>query len=169
MAEKPAGRNGLCQGRVSCAAKRSESLDTSRFPAILLRCGSLIGQTCTQNVYNELQLFLHYPSKGGGELRSGRIRNIFDIFFLPQVPFIDRGQNFARIYGTTTLKRLAVACRQCSVPLESLNVPKSTSRRFRHFKHLLRNLFEVKKKDSLKESNKCVLYGFYTNNVLVRP
>jgi hypothetical protein len=31
-------------------------------------------------------------------------------------------------------------------------------------------LFEVKKKkDSLKGSNKCVLYGFYTNNVLVRP
>ncbi len=35
---------------------------------------------------------------------------------------------------------------------------------------LLRGYFEVKeKKDSLKASNKCVLYGFYTNNVLVRP
>ncbi len=101
---------------------------------------------------------------------SDSVRNIFDIFFLPQVPFIDRGQNFARIYGTTSLKRRAVECRQCSVPVDSLNVPKSTSRRFRHFKHLLRSLFEVeKKKDSLRESNKCVLYGFYTNNVLVRP
>jgi hypothetical protein len=55
------------------------------------------------------------------------------------------------------------------VSVDSLNVPKSTSRRFRHFKHLLRSLLEVKKKnDSLKESNKRVLYGFYTNNVLVR-
>jgi len=35
---------------------------------------------------------------------------------------------------------------------------------------LLRGFLEVKKKkDSLKGSNKCVLYGFYTNNVLVRP
>lgn len=40
-----------------------------------------------------------------------------------------------------------------SVPLDSLNVPKSTSRRFRHFKHLLRSLFEVKKKkDYCKEA-----------------
>ena len=55
------------------------------------------------------------------------------------------------------------------VSVDFLNVPKSTSRRFRHFKHLLRSLLEVKKKkDSLKESNKRVFYGFYTNNVLVR-
>ena len=61
-------------------------------------------------------------------------------------------------------------CGHCDVPLDSLNVPKSTSRRFRHFKQLLRSSFEVKKKkDSMKGSNKCVLYGFYTNNVLVRP
>jgi hypothetical protein len=54
-----------------------------------------------------------------------------------------------------------------SAPADSLNVPKSTSR---YFKHLLRSLFEVKKKkDSLKGSNECVLYGFYTNNVLVGP
>ena len=58
----------------------------------------------------------------------------------------------------------------CDVPVDSPNVPKSTSRRFRHFKQLLRSSFEVKKKkDSMKGSNKCVLYGFYTNNVLVRP
>ena len=102
--------------------------------------------------------------------RSGRVRNIFDTFFLLQVPFIDRGENLARIDGTTSLKRRAVECRHCSVPVDSLNVPKSTSRRFRHFKQLLRSSFEVKKKkDSLKGSNKCVLYGFYTNNVLVRP
>ena len=122
------------------------SLDTGRAPAMLLRSGN-----------RSLGLYAF-------------VRNIFDIFVLPQVPFIDRGQNFARIYGTTSLKRRAVACGHCSVPVDSLNVPKSTSRRFRHFKHLLRSLFEVKKKkDSLKESNKCVLYGFYTNNVLVRP
>ena len=49
-------------------------------------------------------------------------------------------------------------------PVDSLNVPQSTSRRFRHFKHFLRSCFEVdKKKDSLRESNKCVLDGFYTN------
>jgi hypothetical protein len=67
------------------------------------------------------------------------------------------------------LERWAVECSHCHVPLDSPNVPKSTSRRFRHFKQLLRSLFEVKKKkDSLKGSNKCVLYGFYTNNVLVR-
>jgi hypothetical protein len=30
---------GLCQGRVFCAAKRSESLDTSRTPAMLLGVG----------------------------------------------------------------------------------------------------------------------------------
>lgn len=40
-----------------------------------------------------------------------------------------------------------------SVPVDSLNVPKSTSRRFRHFKQLLRSLFEVKKKkDYCKEA-----------------
>jgi hypothetical protein len=60
--------------------------------------------------------------------------------------------------------------RHCDVPVDSPNVPKSTFRRFRHFKQLLRSLFEVKKKkDSMKGSNKCVLYGFYTNNILVRP
>ena len=32
-----AGKKGSCQGRVRCAAKRSESLDASRFPAMLLR------------------------------------------------------------------------------------------------------------------------------------
>ena len=63
-----------------------------------------------------------------------------------------------------------VACGHCSVPLDSPNVPQSTSGRFRHFKQLLRSFFEVKKKkDSLQGSNKCVSYGFYTNNVLVRP
>jgi hypothetical protein len=37
--------------------------------------------------------------------------------------------------------------------VDSLNVPKSTSRRFRHFKQLLRSLFEVKKKkDYCKEA-----------------
>ncbi len=72
-----------------------------------------------------------------------------------------------RINGTVSLERRAVERVHCAVPVDSLNVPKSTSR---HFKHLLRSLFEVdKKKDSLKASNKCVLYGFYTNNVLVRP
>jgi hypothetical protein len=39
MAEKWAGGEGLCQGRVFCAAKRSESLDTSRTPAMLLGVG----------------------------------------------------------------------------------------------------------------------------------
>ena len=75
-----------------------------------------------------------------------------------------------RINGTVSLERRAVERVHCAVPVDSLNVPRSTSRRFRHFKHLLRSLFEVdKKKDSLKASNKCVLYGFYKNNVLVRP
>ena len=69
-----------------------------------------------------------------------------------------------------SLRMRAVERGHRSVPVDSLNVPKSTCRRFRHFKHFLRSLFEVKKKkDSLKGSNKCVLYGFYTNNVLVRP
>ena len=141
-----AGGKGLCQGRALCAAKRSESLDTSRAPAMLLRSGNR-------------PLGLYAP-----------VRNIFDIFLLPQVPFIDRGQNFARIYGTTSLKRGAVECGDRSVPVGSLNVPKSTSGHFRRFKQLLRSFFEVeKKKDSLQGSNKCVLYGFYTNNVLVRP
>jgi hypothetical protein len=63
-----------------------------------------------------------------------------------------------------------VECGHRSLPVDSLDVLKSTSRRFRHFKHLLRGLFEVKKKkDSMRGSNKCVVYGFYTNNVLVRP
>jgi hypothetical protein len=75
-----------------------------------------------------------------------------------------------RINGTVSLERRAVERVHCAVPVDSLNVPKSTSRRLRQFKHLLRSLFEVKKKkDSLKGSNKCGLYGFYTNNVLVRP
>ena len=80
------------------------------------------------------------------------------------------GKISRRISGTVSLRRRAVECVHCFVPVDSLNVPKSTSRRSRHFKHRLRSLFEVdKKKDSLRESNKCVLYGFYTNNVLVRP
>src|ERR1700691_653015 len=74
------------------------------------------------------------------------------------------------INGTVSLRRRALERVHCFVPLDSPNVPKSTFRRFRHFKQLLRSLLEVKKKkDSLRGSNKCVLYGFYTNNVLVRP
>ena len=97
------------------------------------------------------------------------VRNIFDIFLLPQVPSIHRGRNLARIHETASLRRPVVARGHCSVPLDSPNVPKSTSRHFRHFKQLLRSFFEVKKKkDSLKGSNKCVVCGFYTNNVLVR-
>lgn len=97
--------------------------------------------------------------------------NIFDMFFLPQVPFISRKGNLAPINEPGSLRGRAVECMaNRSVPVDSLNVPKSTSRRFRHFKHLLRSCFEIeKKKDSLKASNKCVLCGFYTNNVLVRP
>jgi hypothetical protein len=77
--------------------------------------------------------------------------NIFDIFSLPQVPFIHRGENLAWINGTTSLKKPPVECGRCNVPVDSPNVPKSTSRRFRHFKQLLRNIFEVeKKKDSLR-------------------
>jgi len=80
------------------------------------------------------------------------------------------GEISRQINGTVSLKRRAVECVHCFLPVDSLNVPKSTSRRFRHFKQFLRSLFEVKKeKDSLKGSSKCVLYGFYTNNVLVRP
>ncbi len=80
------------------------------------------------------------------------------------------GKISRRINGTVLLRRRALECVHCYVPVDSRNVPKSTFRRFRHFKQLLRSLFEVKKKkDSLIGSNKCVLYGFYTNNVLVRP
>jgi hypothetical protein len=39
MAEKRAGELGLRQGRALCAAKRSESLDTSRFPARMPQWG----------------------------------------------------------------------------------------------------------------------------------
>ena len=60
--------------------------------------------------------------------------------------FIHRGKNLTRIAGTVSPRRPPVAWRHCNVPVDSLNVPKSTSRRFRHFKHLLRGLFEVKKK-----------------------
>jgi hypothetical protein len=103
-------------------------------------------------------------------LRSGRVRNIFDTFFLPQVPFIHREENLATDQWNHLAKERVVECGYCSVPVDSLKAPKSTSRRFRHFKQLLRSSFEVKKKkDSMKGSNKCVLYGFYTNNVLVRP
>ena len=125
------------------------SLDTSRAPAMLLRCGSLIRYTCVRNLYNELQLFLRFPVQDNCALRSGWVRNIFDIFFLPQVPFIYRGENLGRINGTASLKRRAVECSYYPVPVNSPNVPKSTSRRFRHFKHLLRSLFEVKKKKIL--------------------
>ena len=105
-----------------------------------------------------------------GARRSDRVRNIFDAFYLVQVPFIDRGEISREINGRVSQKRRSVECGHCCVPVDSPNVPKSTSRRFRHFKQLLRSSFEVKKKkDSLKGSNKCVLYGFYTNNVLVRP
>ena len=77
--------------------------------------------------------------------------NIFDTFSLPQVPFIDRRENLARINGTASLKKPPVECGRCNVPVDSPKVLKSTSRRFRHFKQLLRNIFEVeKKKDSLR-------------------
>ena len=50
------------------------------------------------------------------------------------------------INGTAaSLRMRATECGHCSVPVDSLNVPKSTCRRFRHFKHFLRSLFEVKK------------------------
>ena len=105
-------------------------------------------------------------------MRPVRLRSkIFSIPF-PSRRFLlyIEGKISRRIDGTASLKRRAVECGHCYVPVDSPNVPKSTSRRFRHFKQLLRSLFEVKKKkDSLKGSNKCVLYGFYTNNVLVRP
>jgi hypothetical protein len=144
------------------------SLETSCAPAMLLRCGSLnqikrAFRTCITNCSCS---FISSPRQVCGCVRAG-FENIFDIFFLPQVPFIHRGETFVRIHRTASLGRRAVACGYCSVPLDSPKVPKST---FRHFKHLLRSLFEVKKKkDSMKGSNKCVLYGFYTNNVLVRP
>jgi len=52
-----------------------------------------------------------------------------------------------------SLRMRAVERGHRSVPVDSLNVPKSTCRRFRHFKHFLRSLFEVKKKkDSLKKA-----------------
>jgi len=98
------------------------------------------------------------------EFRPNCGENFPDTFFLLQVPYIHRGESRRRINGTASLKGRAVKCGDCSVPLDSPNVPKSTSRRFGHFKHLLRSCFEVdKKKDSLRESNKCVLCGFYTN------
>ena len=43
---------GLCQGRVGCAAKRSESLDTSRIPAML----STVGRDICQSYFQELTL-----------------------------------------------------------------------------------------------------------------
>ena len=63
-----AGKEGLCQGRALCAAKRSQSLDTSRFPAMLVDVG--------------------------GSSPRGFVRNIFDSFLLAKVPVLDRGKDF---------------------------------------------------------------------------
>ncbi len=49
-----------------------------------------------------------------------------------------------------------VGYRHCYVPVDSPNVPKSTSRRFRHFMQLLRGFHEVKK-------NKKILRNEATN------
>ena len=61
------------------------------------------------------------------------------------------GKISRRISGTVSLRRRAVECVHCFVPVDSLNVPKSTSRRSRHFKHRLRSLFEVDKKKGFFE------------------
>jgi len=55
-----------------------------------------------------------------------------------------------------------------SVPTDSPNVHKSTSRHFRRFMQLLKKFFEVEKaKYFLYTSNKRVLHGFYTKYVPV--
>jgi len=63
-----AGEEGLCQGRVLCAAKRSQSLDTSRFPAMLVDVG--------------------------GVVRGASFEIFFDSFLLAKVPLLDRGKDF---------------------------------------------------------------------------
>ena len=131
-----AGEEGLCQGRVRCAAKRSQSLETSRFPAMLVDVGT---SPCA---------FVRY---------------IFDSFLLAKVPLLDRGKDFVPLMYF----RVAVAM-ICTVPMNSLKVPKRTSGHSRRFMQLFKYFFEVEKaKYFLYTSNKRVLHGFYTKYVLV--
>ena len=67
-----AEKKGLCQGRVRCAAKRSESLDASHFPTML---------ACV------------------GISPCAFVRNIFDNFLLLEVPLLDRGKTFVSAYA----------------------------------------------------------------------
>ena len=131
-----AGKGGLCQGRVRCAAKRSQSLDTSRFPAMLVDVGTSL---------------------------CGFVRNIFDSFLLAKVPLLDRGKDFVSAHVLSCSVAMTG-----SVPMDSPNLRKSTSRHFRRFMQSLRYFFEVEKaKYFLYTSNKRVLHGFYTKYVLV--
>ncbi len=61
------------------------------------------------------------------------------------LPYIE-GKISRRISEPVSLRKRAVERVHCFVPVDSPNVPKSTFRRFRHFKQLLRSLFDVKKK-----------------------
>src|SRR5260370_35686528 len=59
------------------------------------------------------------------------------------------GKISRRISGIVSLRRRALEFVHYFIPVDSLNVPNGTSRRFRHFKHWLRSLFEVDKKKDL--------------------
>jgi hypothetical protein len=55
------------------------SLDTGRDPAMLFRCGSLIGVDVRQNSYSDLQLFLHSQVQARYEGPLGSRSKIFSI------------------------------------------------------------------------------------------
>ena len=65
---------------------------------------------CVQNLYNDLQLFLYSHSTAIVRLRSCQVRNIFDTFFLPQVPFIHREENLAMDQWNRLAKEGVVEC-----------------------------------------------------------
>jgi len=103
------------------------SLDASRTPAMLLDVG-----ISPRPVRLCAKIFsIYFPSRR---------------FLLYIEGKISRGIN-----GTASVRKPPVSAAVAMVPVDSPNVPKSTSRRFGHFKQLLRNIFEVeKKKDSLR-------------------
>ena len=120
MAEKRAGVRLVSKPR-PLRREAVVSLDASRTPAMLfdVGIGSSGRRLCSKYFrYAPSRRFLLYIE---GKISRGS----------PEPPW---------------QRNLPVGYRHCGAPVDSPNVPKSTSRRFRHFMQFLRGFLEVKKK-----------------------
>jgi hypothetical protein len=71
---------GLASRPRSVRREAVVSLDASRTPAMLVRCGSLIDRRASRTRMANCGCSFIYQSKAGVRLRSGRVRRIFNEF-----------------------------------------------------------------------------------------